>query len=224
MLNLLWNSVFKQPLKIMKKFVITALSLVGLMLFAPGEMRAFDLEALLGKASELGIIPSDGDTFDMARLTGDWKYKAPAVSFKTENLLKKAGGVATSALIEKKIAPYYKKVGFDRMTLAVRPDSTFTMSLPTMSLSGELLPLAAADGEPDMKMMFKVLGVTALSIDAYVSKPGNTVTITFDASKLVSLVKFAAKVTGSSSAKALSSILEAYDGVNAGFELSKTSD
>ena len=41
---------------------------------------------------------------EIADLEGTWKYNKPAVAFKSDNLLKKAGGTAAAEVIESKLA------------------------------------------------------------------------------------------------------------------------
>lgn len=158
------------------------------------------------------------DKLTPADLTGTWNYSAPAVAFKSDDLLKKAGGAAASATIESKIAPYYKRAGLDKMVLTVNADSTFTMKFNRGSLSGSL-----TQGEPGfMTFQFKAMGKLKVgSLNAAVSKAGNRLSITFDISKLMSLVNTIASVSGNSTLKGANSLLQSYDGMQAGFRLTK---
>ena len=154
-----------------------------------------------------------------ADLTGTWNYSAPAVAFKSDDLLKKAGGAAASATIESKIAPYYKRAGLDKMVLTVNADSTFTMKFNRGSLSGTL-----SQGEPGfMKFQFKAMGKMNMgSLNAAVTKAGNQLSITFDISKLMSLVNTIASISGNSTIKGVNSLLQSYDGMQAGFRMKKS--
>ena len=62
------------------------------------------------------------DKITPADLVGSWKYSAPAVTFKSDNMLKKAGGAAASATIENKLKPYYTRAGVDHIVLTVNND------------------------------------------------------------------------------------------------------
>ena len=133
-------------------YTIVALLLCSMSLSA----QSFDLkEALRGLASKndttntdkgstgsalgsiLGNVLGKSDVTP-ADLEGTWNYTAPAVTFKSENLLKKAGGAAASATIENKIKPYYQRAGLENLVLTVANDSTFTMKLKRGSLSGSI--------------------------------------------------------------------------------------
>lgn len=57
---------------------------------------------------------------------------------------------------------------------------------------------------------------------AYVTMTaGRSMSLMFDVSKLISIIKGISSVAGSSTIKSVSSLLESYDGVCAGFKLSK---
>ncbi len=155
-----------------------------------------------------------------ADLTGTWSYSAPAVAFKSDDLLKKAGGAAASATIESKLAPYYQRAGLDKMELTVNADSTFTMKFNRGSLSGTI---SQGDQDGFMKFQFKAMGkVNMGSLNAAVSKAGNQLSITFDVSKLMSLVNTIASISGNSTLKGANSLLQSYDGMQAGFRLKKS--
>ena len=182
------------------------------------------LDKLLGKGSSIGSAVSNllgNSKLTPADLVGTWEYSSPAVSFKSENLLKKAGGAAASVAVEDKLKPYYSKAGLDKMVLTVNADSTFTMKLARGSLSGSL---TTSTQEGMMTFKFKALKINIGSMDAAVTKAGNNLTVTFDVSKLMSLVNAAAKISGSNAVKGLNTMLQSYDGVMAGFRMVKTAE
>lgn len=167
-----------------------------------------------------GVLSTDKVSPD--DLTGKWKYAAPAVAFKTDDLLKKAGGAAASTAIEEKLAGYYKTAGFDNMTLEVDKDHKFTMKLKRLSLKGEILEPTSTEGITNLVFAFRILGVNALKMDAYVTKLGSNQTkITFDISKLIKLIQTVGSLTGNASINSMASLLDQYDGLTAGFELKK---
>lgn len=159
------------------------------------------------------------DKITPADLVGSWKYSAPAVTFKSDNMLKKAGGAAASATIENKLKPYYQRAGVDRIVLTVNNDSTFVMKLAKGSLSGTL-----AQGEPGfMQFKFKAMKKINLgTLNGAVSKVGNQISVTFDISKLMTLVNRIASISGNSTLKGVNSMLQSYDGMQAGFRMTKT--
>ncbi|MDE6085590.1 MAG: DUF4923 family protein [Muribaculaceae bacterium] len=155
---------------------------------------------------------------EIADLEGTWKYNKPAVAFKSDNLLKKAGGTAAAEVIESKLAPYYQKAGMSNFTLTFNNDSTFTMKFNAASLSGTISKVSDSEFEFNFKALKKInIG----KLNSVITKSGNTLNVTFDASKLITLVSKVASITGNSTIKSASSLLSSYDGLNAGFELSK---
>lgn len=180
------------------------------------------LGSILGNALK-GVLSTDKVSVDA--LEGSWKYNAPAVSFKSDNLLKKAGGVAVAAAAEQKIAPYYKKTGLDKMTLQVNADSTYTMSMGITKLSGVISARQTTKDNPaNFTMTVSVGGlVTLATLDAYVEMTGNDkMSLMFDVSSLLTIVRAAGSITGNSSIQALTGLLESYDGMCAGFALDRT--
>lgn len=178
------------------------------------------LDALTGVGNALGIIPSK--TVDVAYLTGIWSYQKPAVAFKSNNFLAKAGGVAASAKIEGELAPYYKRFGFDKMTLEVEPDSTFVMQFSRMKLKGSITTEKSAEAS-QLIFHFNVMGKNLTSMEAYVNAESSSVmSLTFDVSKLMTVAKFVGSMTGGTIGS-MTKLLDNYEGLTAGFKLKKTS-
>ncbi len=73
-----------------------------------------------------------------------------------------------------------------------------------------------------MTFNFKAMGkINVGSLNAAVSKAGNQLSVTFDISKLMSLVNSIASISGNSTLKGVNSLLQSYDGMQAGFRLQK---
>ncbi len=153
------------------------------------------------------------------KLSGTWSYKAPAVAFKSDNLLLKAGGAAASANVEKKLAPYYKTAGLDKLVLTINTDSTFTFKT-RISLNGTI----THDKESGLYVFhFKAFKkVNIGSMNAYIQLTGSNMELTFDVSKLMGIIEKVGSLSGSSTVKGASALLNKYDGITAGFELTRT--
>lgn len=172
-------------------------------------------EKLAGLAGSL----LSSDKIDINSLHGSWAYKAPAVTFKSDNLLKKAGGAAVSETIEGQLASYYSKFGMTSLTLVVNDDNTFEMKIKKITLKGTIQPATGSNSQANFVFSFKAAG----KMDTYVQRSATgTMSIMFDISKLISLVSKVSAVTNISSVKTLSNVLSSYDGLCAGFELKKT--
>ncbi|MCH5228404.1 MAG: DUF4923 family protein [Muribaculaceae bacterium] len=153
-------------------------------------------------------------------LVGEYQATGPAVTFKSENFLQKAGGIAGAATIESKLKPYYEQYGLNNMSLTVDEDANFTMKIKSLSLKGTIVKNDSEEGTFDFK--FNVLGITLGKFTAYVEKSGKNLNLMFDATKLKSFISAVAKFTGNSMATALGNILDSYDGACIGWKMIST--
>lgn len=159
------------------------------------------------------------DKVDVNNMVGTWTYTSPAVCFKSDNFLQKAGGAAAAGTIESKLAPYYKTAGLNKMVLTINEDHTFTMKSGKITAGGTI----ETDGEGEVYFNFKALGsIPAGKMKAYVTlTAGRQMSLMFDVTKLVTVVNMVGNVSGSTAIKSVSSILNSYDGICAGFKLNK---
>ncbi|MCI9607107.1 MAG: DUF4923 family protein [Muribaculaceae bacterium] len=197
----------------MKHLIISiAIALFGLQ----SANAQLDLKSMLGS-----LVSSDKINVD--KISGSWSYSSPAVTFKSDNILKKAGGAAAASTVEAKLAPYYSKAGFTKMTLVIEPDSTFSMKLNRTTLKGTIAPVTDENSQANFVFNFKVGGKLPIGkMDAYVTMSGsNTMSLTFDVTKLVAIIEKAGTVTNNSTIKGVTKLLESYDGICAGFKLKK---
>lgn len=165
-----------------------------------------------------GVFTKTNLTLD--DLVGEYKAEGPAVTFKSENLLQKAGGIAGAATIESKLKPYYEQYGLNNMTLTVDTAYNFTMKIKSLSLKGAI---SRNESEGTFDFNFNVLGIKLGSFTAYIEKSGRNLNLMFDATKLKSFISTIAKLTGNSMATALGSILDSYDGACIGWKMVCTS-
>jgi hypothetical protein len=157
------------------------------------------------------------DKLEVADLAGTWKSSGSAISFKSENVLEKAGGVAAASTIESKLDPYYKKVGLDKATFTFTQEGNLTITLK----NGRQITGTVEKGTTEGTMVFTFGKLAGLGkVTAYVSK-GTTLSIMFDASKLIKFVSAIASYTGQSTLSSVASLLNKYDGMYAGFKFEK---
>lgn len=144
------------------------------------------------------------------------------MSFKSDNLLLKAGGAAAATQVESKLEPYYRTAGLTSLVLTVAEDSTFTFKAKLITLSGTLSKNAETG---NFIFSFKALKkINVGSMESYIVMNGNKMELTFDVSKLMILIEKAGKISGSSTIKGASAILNKYDGMTAGFELERQTE
>lgn len=198
-------------------------------LFGISAVSAFDLKDILKGASSgegnhaadivNGIVNTLTATkIEYKDLKGSWSYNAPAVSFTSDNLMQKAGGVAASGAIVNKLKPYYDKAGITGMTIEFGADSTFVAKTARLTVRGTVQPL----DDSMFKFNIKALGkIPAGSINAYAERQGTNVCLTFDAKKLIKLAETIASLSGNATLKTASDLLNSYEGVNIGVSLKK---
>lgn len=171
---------------------------------------------LSGVANQLGIGSSD---LTIEKLVGTWNYSNPAVSFASENLLLKAGGSAAATQVETKIAPYYKRVGLNQLVMTIAEDSTFTFKVRTVNLNGVITRNTETGNFVFQFKAFKQINMGAM--ESCIVMNGNTMELTFDVSNLITIVEKIGQYSGNSTIKGVSTLLNQYDGMNAGFELKR---
>ena len=199
------------------------LILVALVAVSSLGASAFDWKQL-GSALSSGSLGSvinnviSSDSITVADVTGEWTYSGPAVSFQSDDLLKKAGGAAVATTIENKLAPYYQRAGIEGMKLTFDGKGNVTMLLK----NGRTVNGTVKQGEKAGQLLFNFsrLGTSYGNLTAYVTK-GTDLSIMFDVSKLKGLVSAIAKYSKNSTATTASSLLSEYKGIYAGIKLSK---
>lgn len=209
----------------MKKTVISLLCSVMVAVIAPSAAHALDIKDLLGGSGVGGTVGNliEGvftkTNLEVKDMVGEWTVDGSAVTFKSDNMLKKAGGVAAAAALEAKLDPYYKQYGLTGGVMTINNDSTFTFKVKKMTMSGTI----SKNSDGTFAFKFKAFNKISLgSIKTYVQKSGNTLEIMFDANKLKSIVSSVAGISGISIAKTVGSVLDGYDGLCVGFGTTKT--
>ena len=217
-------------MKLTKNIIIVLALLTALPAMASGDLKDLLNSVTSGKSSSdnnsnplgsLGSVISNltaSSSFELADLQGTWDYQSPAVTFQSDNVIQKAGGAAAASTIEGKMAPYYEKAGITSLQLTVDAENNFTMKLKRGSLKGTV----SKDEQGNLEFNFSAFGEIKLGkVSAFATKSGNTLNLTFDVSKLISIVKSVSSVSGISSLNTISSLLSSYDGIYAGFKLNR---
>lgn len=150
-------------------------------------------------------------------LVGTWNYVEPAVSFQSDNLLNKAGGAAAATVVVDKLKPYYEKIGLQHYSVTFNEDKTFEMGVGKIKVKG----VYAKNEDNTFALEVQVMGKTIKTITSYITRSGSGMSMTFDASSLITLVNTVSSLTGNSTLKGLSSLLNSYDGMTVGFKLAK---
>lgn len=144
-----------------------------------------------------------------------WKYSKPGCAFTSENLLAKAGGEIAANKVEEKLGEYYSKFGFSGSNtyFTFKTDGTFAAKIDGKSWQGNY----TFDEKTHAIQMKGLL----LSMSGYATKTTNGISLLFDQTKLLNLIKTMGALKGSSTLSAIGTIANNYDGMRVGFEMSK---
>lgn len=144
-----------------------------------------------------------------------WKYSKPGCAFTSENLLAKAGREIAANKVEEKLGEYYSKFGFSGSNtyFTFKTDGTFAAKIDGKSWQGNY----TFDEKTHAIQMKGLL----LSMSGYATKTTNGISLLFDQTKLLNLIKTMGALKGSSTLSAIGTIANNYDGMRVGFEMSK---
>lgn len=194
--------------------------------YSAGSVVAGVLGGLLGGGTTTGSSIISGilnnvigsATFSQADLCAHtWKYSKPGCAFTSENLLAKAGGEIAASKIEEDLSKYYSKFGFSKSntSFTFKTDGTFAAKIDGKSWNGTY-----TFDEKTHAIQLKGL---LLSASGFATRTTNGISLLFEQKKLLTLVKTLSKLnlTGSTTMSAVSSIVDNYDGVCVGFEMTK---
>ena len=194
--------------------------------YSAGSVVAGVLGGLLGGGTTTGSSIISGilnnvigsATFSQADLCAHtWKYSKPGCAFTSENLLAKAGGEIAASKIEEDLSKYYSKFGFSNSNtyFTFKTDGTFAAKIDGKSWNGTY-----TFDEKTHAIQLKGL---LLSASGFATRTANGISLLFEQKKLLTLIKTLSKLnlTGSTTMSAVSSIVDNYDGVRIGFEMTK---
>lgn len=212
----------------MKRNFLKSAFFASVMMMCCNNAVAFDFNSILngiGEAVEDGTITDmlegvfSTSDFEVEDLSGEWTSTGSAVTFQSENLLNKAGGIAAASTIEGKLNPYFEKYGLTGAVFTFESDGSFTLQVKKITLQGVVTK--AEDG--NFIFTFNAMGKLKIGeIKTYVQKTSSSMDVMFDASKLQKLMSSIASLTNNSMAQTASSLLNSYEGICVGFELKKS--
>lgn len=151
-------------------------------------------------------------------IIGNWTYTSPECRFESENFLMKAGGEIASSQVETKLADVFKMAGIKQGACSFKFSEG---NVAAFTIAGKTINGTYSINSSTRKLTFK--STTGLiSISATVYHVGNTLTLLFDADKLLSVVKAAGTLLGNNSTvSTLTSLLNSYEGMQLGMNMSR---
>jgi len=165
----------------------------------------------------LGNLLGASSTLKQADLVGTWNYTGPDCVFESENLLMQAGGAVAATKIESKLSAALGKVGIKAgsCSFTFKADNTYSAVISGRNIAGNYTLDAA-----NKKLTMTYLGGMA-TMNPQIVKSGNSISLLYEADKLLTLASGISAVSGSTSMKTLGNLLSQYDGLLVGIQLQK---
>lgn len=174
-----------------------------------------------GAASALGSVLTNllggSSAVTASDLQGTWTYRKADCVFETQNLLLKAGGEMAAAKIESQLENQLGKVGITpgACSFTFNSDGTYVATIGQYNLTGNY----TLNTKSNTLTMTYLAGIGRIS--PKVVKTGASISLLFEGDKLLSMVQKVGKLTSNSTVNSLSSLINSYDGMLVGMQLSK---
>lgn len=179
----------------------------------PISAQAQSLSDLFNKVGNAVSTVTNKNTSSME---GNWSYSGPAIEFKSDNLLGKAGGALAATAAEQKLSEQLAKFGIEsgKLSFTFKADSTFIAQLGSRKISGSY-----SYETPTKKVNLKIAKM--VGINAQVNCTSQNMDLLFDADKLFQLITYLSSKSNNSTLNAFSTIAQNYDGMMLGLSMSK---
>ncbi len=174
-----------------------------------------------GAASALGSVLTNllggSSAVTASDLQGTWTYRKADCVFETQNLLLKAGGEMAATKIESQLESQLGKVGITpgACTFTFNSDGTYVATIGQYNLTGNY----TLNTKSNTLTMTYLAGIGRIS--PKVVKTGASISLLFEGDKLLSMVQKVGKLSSNSTVNSLSSLINSYDGMLVGMQLSK---
>lgn len=157
-----------------------------------------------------------GGMLSQTSIQGTWTYTAPCVQFESENLLAKAGGAVIASKVESNLNNYYQKVGIKpgACKFVFGADNKLNMVIGSKTYAGTYT-------FDQKSKTITMTGQFGNNLTAYVSQNGSLLGLTFDASKLLTLLTAYTANSASTQLSTIGTIAQNYSGMKVGFKFAK---
>lgn len=202
------------------------MAVLAALFLAPSKASAFDWSSLFGSSTTTSTITNliegvfSKSDLEVSDLAGQWTIDGSAVSFQSDNLLQKAGGLAAASAIEAKIDPYMEQYGLVGAVMVIQTDGSYEIQMSKGSIKGTIVKSSSSTS--NFTFNITVLGKSISSVPAYVQKSSSSLDLMFDSNKLKSILSTVGTLVNSSLASSALSILNSYEGLYVGFGMHKT--
>lgn len=174
-----------------------------------------------GAASALGSVLTNllggSSAVTASDLQGTWTYRKADCVFETQNLLLKAGGEMAATKIESQLESQLGRVGITpgACSFTFNSDGTYVATIGQYNLTGNY----TLNTKSNTLTMTYLAGIGRIS--PKVVKTGASISLLFEGDKLLSMVQKVGKLSSNSTVSSLSSLINSYDGMLVGMQLSK---
>ncbi|MFI3248398.1 MAG: DUF4923 family protein [Rikenellaceae bacterium] len=204
----------------MDKILKSTLTL--LLAIACSNANAFSLKDIVTSENVEAVVSTitGGTSVTTSSIAGTWTYKNSAVKLESDNTLTELAGTAATSQIESKLDSALAKVGITSglMTFTFGSDSSFSCTTKSKTLSGTY----TINSDSQITLNFSAVGTVNIGkVTAYTELTSTTLTLLFDADKLLSIVSAVTSITDNSTLSTIDSLLSNYNGVQIGFDFSK---
>lgn len=173
---------------------------------------AQDWKSILGDVLQQTV---GGQTLSEQAVIGQWQYASPYCRLESDDLLAKAGGQVAASQVESRLESVYRALGMEQFSCSFAAEGKCSFGYKGKEVAGTYTL------DTDSGMMTITLSKTPATIRAQVSVSGNTLSMAFEADRLISALKSLTDLAAgiSSQAELIGSLVESYDGLWLGFEL-----
>lgn len=187
------------------------------------QSSGFSLKDILSSQKVQDVVSSvtSSDKVTHEDMQGTWRFTGSACRFESDDLLKKAGGELAASKVKEKLDGWCEKAGLTEgsCTFTFGADSSFINVTSKATLKGTY----SADGTGGLVLKYTAgkTNITAKEFHARAYKSGGKIYVMFSADKAVGMLSSLASVANISSLKTAASLVQDYDGILLGIELSK---
>lgn len=173
---------------------------------------AQDWKSILGDVLQQTV---GGQTLSEQAVIGQWQYASPYCRLESDELLAKAGGQVAASQVESRLESVYRALGMEQFSCSFAAEGKCSFGYKGKEVAGTYTL------DTDSAMMTITLSKTPATIRAQVSVSGNTLSMAFEADRLISALKSLTDLAAgiSPQAELIGSLVESYDGLWLGFEL-----
>lgn len=199
----------------MRKSVFSVALMVVLLLIATNS-QAQSWKDLFNSDNISKVVDAVTGKSAAVDMTGTWTYSGSAVEFKSDNLLKKAGGAVAATAAESKMNEELAKLGIKegQMSFTFNADSTFVSTIGKRNMQGTY-----SYNAQDKTVALKYLKL--LKLNTKINYSAQNMELLFESDTLLKIIVFLSSKSNSTAIKAVGQLAEGYDGMLLGFNLKK---